>query len=238
MTPPPSWRWPTTTSGSSCPACRPSGSPSTTPASTWGGWPASGSSEPTGPEFPVSPPMLAPSPASASMSAPVRVSSVATRCAYIAAWTTCARRRSTEMPIYALGDLVPVIAPDAYIHPDAVVIGNVSIGAESSVWPGAVLRGDMGAVVVGERTSGQDGTSLHTTAEWPTLIGSECVIGHNAHLEGCTVEDRCLIGSGSVVLNRAVVGTRSVVGAQALVVEDLDVRPGSMALGVPARIRP
>jgi carbonic anhydrase/acetyltransferase-like protein (isoleucine patch superfamily) len=142
------------------------------------------------------------------------------------------------MPIYALGDLVPVIAPDAYVHPDAVVIGNVSIGAESSVWPGAVLRGDMGAVVVGERTSVQDGTILHTTAEWPTLIGSECVIGHNAHLEGCTVEDRCLIGSGSVVLNRAVVGARSVVGAQALVIEDLEVPPGSMALGVPARIRP
>lgn len=142
------------------------------------------------------------------------------------------------MPVYALGDLVPAIAPDAYVHPDAVVIGNVRIGAQSTVWPGAVLRGDMGAVVVGDRTSVQDGTVLHTTEEWPTLIGSECVIGHNAHLEGCTVEDRCLIGSGSVVLNRATVGARSVVGAQALVVEDLKVPPGSMALGVPARIRP
>lgn len=142
------------------------------------------------------------------------------------------------MPVYALGDLEPRIHPDAYVHPDAVIIGDVELGAEASVWPGAVLRGDMGSIVVGARTSIQDGTILHTTEEWPTIIGPECVIGHNAHLEGCTVEERCLIGSGSVVLNRAVIGTRSVVGAHALVVEDAQIPPGSMALGVPARPRP
>ncbi|WP_408899689.1 gamma carbonic anhydrase family protein (plasmid) [Nocardioides sp. R1-1] len=142
------------------------------------------------------------------------------------------------MPVYALGDLEPRIHRDAYVHPDAVIIGDVEIGAEASVWPGAVLRGDMGSIVVGARTSVQDGTILHTTEEWPTIVGPECVIGHNAHLEGCTVEERCLIGSGSVVLNRAVIGTRSVVGAQALVAEDSQIPPGSMALGVPARARP
>ncbi|GAA3597533.1 gamma carbonic anhydrase family protein [Nonomuraea rosea] len=142
------------------------------------------------------------------------------------------------MPVYALGDQVPAIHPDAYVHPDAVVIGSVVIGAESSVWPAAVLRGDFGRIEVGERTSIQDGTVVHTTERWPTLIGGDCVVGHNAHLEGCTVEDRCLIGSGSVVLNRAVVRTESVVGAQALVPEGLEVPRGHLALGVPACLRP
>ncbi|MEO3858632.1 gamma carbonic anhydrase family protein [Acrocarpospora sp. B8E8] len=142
------------------------------------------------------------------------------------------------MPIYALGDQVPRIHPDAYVHPDAVVIGSVAIGAESSVWPMAVLRGDFGRIEIGERTSIQDGTVLHTTTQWPTVIGDDCVVGHNAHLEGCAVENRCLIGSGSTVLNRAVVRAGSVVGAQALVPEDLEVPPGHLALGVPARLRP
>ncbi|MBT2225032.1 gamma carbonic anhydrase family protein [Nonomuraea sp. NEAU-A123] len=142
------------------------------------------------------------------------------------------------MPIYALGDQEPRIHPDAYIHPDAVVIGSVVIGAESSVWPAAVLRADFGRIEIGDRTSIQDGTIVHTTEQWPTMIGSDCVVGHNAHLEGCTIEDRCLIGSGSVVLNRAVVRIGSVVGAQALVPEGLEIPVGHLALGVPARPRP
>jgi carbonic anhydrase/acetyltransferase-like protein (isoleucine patch superfamily) len=142
------------------------------------------------------------------------------------------------MPIYALGDHTPSIHPTAYVHPDAVVIGAVTIGPEASVWPGAVLRGDMGRIEVGARTSIQDNTVLHTTEEWPTIIGAECVVGHIAHLEGCVVGDRCLIGSGSVVLNRARIGAGSVVGAQALVTEDTVVPPASMMLGVPARPRP
>jgi carbonic anhydrase/acetyltransferase-like protein (isoleucine patch superfamily) len=108
------------------------------------------------------------------------------------------------MPIYALGDHEPQIHPDVYVHPDAVVIGRESIGAVSTIWPGAVLRGDFGDI----------------------------------HMEGCVVEDRCLIGSGSIVLNRSHVGARSVVGAQALVAEDTQIPDGSMALGVPARVRP
>lgn len=139
------------------------------------------------------------------------------------------------MAICALDDHEPSIDPSAYVHPDATVIGRVTIGTESTVWPGAVLRGDFGDVVVGARTSVQDGTVVHTTESCPTVIGGECVIGHNAHLEGCTVEARCLIGSGSIVLNRV---TGSVVGAQALVSEDTVVPPGTMALGVPARARP
>lgn len=142
------------------------------------------------------------------------------------------------MPVYALDHLEPDIHESAFVHPDAIVIGAVVVGAEATIWPGAVLRGDHGGrIEVGARTSVQDGTVLHTTEEWPTVIGQECVVGHNAHLEGCTVEDRCLIGSGSVTLNRAVVRTGSVVGAAALVPEDFEVPAHSMALGVPARVR-
>jgi carbonic anhydrase/acetyltransferase-like protein (isoleucine patch superfamily) len=141
------------------------------------------------------------------------------------------------MAIYALGDLVPSIDPEAYIHPEAVVIGQVSVGAGSSVWPGAVLRGDYGKIAVGEQTSVQDGAVIHATDELPTLIGSECVIGHIAHLEGCVVEDQCLIGSGSVVLHRAVVRRGALVGAGAVVSPGTEVPSRAMALGVPARIR-
>jgi carbonic anhydrase/acetyltransferase-like protein (isoleucine patch superfamily) len=142
------------------------------------------------------------------------------------------------MPIYALDSLVPQIHPDAYVHPDAVVIGDVRIGAQSSIWPGAVLRADFGQIIIGERTSIQDGTILHTTREWSTVIGDDCVVGHNAHLEGCTVENRCLVGSGSVVLNRAIIGAGSLVGAMALVPEGLHVPEDCLALGNPARLKP
>src|SRR5689334_8410147 len=107
------------------------------------------------------------------------------------------------MPIYALGDQVPTIDPTAYIHPDAVVIGSVTIGAESSVWPGAVLRGDDGDILIGARTSIQDGSVLHTTPVQATTVGDECVIGHIVHLEACIIEDGALIGNGSVVLHNA-----------------------------------
>ena len=140
--------------------------------------------------------------------------------------------------IYALDDFAPVIHPDAYVHPDATVIGAVTIGAQSTVWPGAVLRGDHGRIEIGARTSIQDGTIVHCTEDWPTLIGSGCVVGHLAHLEGCRVGDDCLIGSGSIVLNRAVVESGAAVGAAALVAEGAVVRTGQIALGVPARIRP
>jgi carbonic anhydrase/acetyltransferase-like protein (isoleucine patch superfamily) len=140
--------------------------------------------------------------------------------------------------IWALDGVAPTIHPTAWVHPDATVIGRVELGPEASVWPQAVLRGDYGEIRVGARTSIQDGTVLHTTEEWPTVIGDDCVVGHLAHLEGCTVGNRCLIGSNSVVLNRAVIGDGSLVGAGALVAEDTVVPPDHRALGVPARLRP
>ena len=142
------------------------------------------------------------------------------------------------MPVYALGDRVPTIDPTAYIHPDAVLIGAVRIGAEASVWPTAVLRGDGAEISVGARTSIQDGTVVHCTEELGTAIGADCVVGHNAHLEGCIVEDGCLIGSGSVLLHRVLVRTGALVAAGAVVAPGTEVPSGSTALGVPARIRP
>lgn len=141
------------------------------------------------------------------------------------------------MPIYALGEYEPDIHETAFVHPDAVVIGRVRIGPEASVWPCAVLRGDHGRIEVGARTSVQDGTVVHCTHQWPTLIGDECVVGHNAHLEGCVVGDRCLIGSGSITLNRAMVGAGAIVAAASLVTEGFEVPPGALVVGVPAKIK-
>ncbi len=141
------------------------------------------------------------------------------------------------MAIYALGDRTPTIHPEAFVHPDAVVIGEVELGSEASVWPGAVLRGDYGTISIGSRTSVQDGAVIHATAELSTVIGAECVIGHLAHLEGCVVEDRCLIGSGSIVLHRVTVRTGALVGAGAVVSGGTEVPSRALALGVPATIR-
>jgi carbonic anhydrase/acetyltransferase-like protein (isoleucine patch superfamily) len=150
--------------------------------------------------------------------------------------TVCSLRLPS-VPIYALGDQVPSIHPDAYIHPDAVVIGSVTIGANSSVWPGAVLRGDDGEIFIGERTSVQDGCVIHTTAEHPTTVGSDCVLGHLVHLEGCTIEPWSLIGVGSIVLHRVVVHSWAIVAANAVVLNDTIVPSGALAVGIPAVIK-
>ena len=141
------------------------------------------------------------------------------------------------MPIYALGDSSPSIHASAFVHPDAVVIGDVTIGAGASIWPCAVLRGDSGPIRIGERTNVQDGAVIHTAAHLPTVIGDDCVIGHLAHLECCTVEDICLIGSNSVVLHEARVESTALVGASALIPNRMIVPAGALAVGVPAKIR-
>jgi carbonic anhydrase/acetyltransferase-like protein (isoleucine patch superfamily) len=142
------------------------------------------------------------------------------------------------MPIYALGDMVPSIHPDAWVHPDAVIIGDVEIGADSTVWPCAVLRGDNGGIVIGARTSIQDGTVIHCIPTGPTVVGDECVVGHIVHLEGCTIESNSLVGNGSVVLHNAIVRSGSLVGSNAVVPNGMEVPSGMMALGVPAKLRP
>jgi carbonic anhydrase/acetyltransferase-like protein (isoleucine patch superfamily) len=141
------------------------------------------------------------------------------------------------MPIYALGDSSPRIHPEAYVHPDATVIGNVTVGAGSTVWAQTVLRGDYGRIEIGARTSIQDGSVIHATAELATVIGDDCVVGHLAHLECCTVLDRALVGTGSIVLHRARIESGALVGAGAVVPNDMVVPSGAMALGVPAKLR-
>ena len=141
------------------------------------------------------------------------------------------------MPIYALGDLVPSIHPEAFVHPDAVVIGNVTIGALSTIWPGAVLRGDEGDIRIGARTSIQDNSVLHTTPQHPTVVGDDCVVGHIVHLEGCTIDDFCLVGSGSIVLHRVRVHTGSIIAANSVVLNDTVIPPGALAVGSPAVVR-
>lgn len=140
--------------------------------------------------------------------------------------------------IYALGDIEPRIHPEAYVHPDAVIIGDVELGPESSVWPSAVLRGDNARITIGARTSVQDGSVVHVAPGLPTSIGAGCVIGHLVHLEGCTIEDRALVGSGAVVLHQAIVRTEALVGAGALVTGRMEVPSRAQALGVPAKLRP
>ncbi|MFT7647986.1 MAG: carbonic anhydrase/acetyltransferase-like protein (isoleucine patch superfamily) [Candidatus Poriferisodalaceae bacterium] len=141
------------------------------------------------------------------------------------------------MPIYALGEHEPVIHPDAYVSAEAVLIGRVHIGPEASVWSGAVLRADDNDIIIGAGSSVQDGAVLHVTLEYQTIVGQECTIGHLAHLEGCRIEDRALVGTGAIVLHDAVVESMALVGAGAVVPGGMRVPSRAMALGIPAKIK-
>jgi carbonic anhydrase/acetyltransferase-like protein (isoleucine patch superfamily) len=128
------------------------------------------------------------------------------------------------------------IHPTAFIAPTAAVMGDVTIGAESSIWYGAVLRGDLAPIVIGSQTNLQDGTIVHVDEDVPCRVGSRVGVGHRVILHGCTVEDDCLIGMGSVLLNKVHVGTGSVVAAGAVLPEGMQVPPRSLVMGVPARV--
>ena len=141
------------------------------------------------------------------------------------------------MAIYALGAQVPDIDPTAYVHPGATVIGDVRIGPQASIWPNAVLRGDYGSITIGARTVLDVGAVIHTTAIMPTTVGDDVVVGHLAHLECCHVIGHALVGTGSIVLHRAVVERDALVGAGAVVPNDMVVPSLAMALGVPAKLR-
>ncbi len=128
--------------------------------------------------------------------------------------------------------------PSAYISPHAYVHGTVTIGADSSVWPMAVIRGDEGEIRIGARTNIQDGCILHADFDAYLSIGNEVTLGHGAIVHGCTIEDGALIGVGAVVLNNAVIGAGAIVGARALVPEGMIVPPDVLVLGVPGQIKP
>jgi carbonic anhydrase/acetyltransferase-like protein (isoleucine patch superfamily) len=131
---------------------------------------------------------------------------------------------------------VPKIHPTAFIHPTAVVLGDVTLGARVSVWPTAVIRGDSDKIIIGDDSNVQDGTIIHADDGVPTTIGRRVAIGHRAIVHGTTIEDDCLIAMGAVLLNHVHVGTGSIVGAGAVCREGMLIPPNSLVLGVPARI--
>jgi carbonic anhydrase/acetyltransferase-like protein (isoleucine patch superfamily) len=130
----------------------------------------------------------------------------------------------------------PNIHPSAFIHPRAVVLGDVTLGARVSVWPTAVIRGDSDAIMIGDDSNVQDGTIVHVDDGVPTTIGKRVGIGHRAIVHGATIEDDCLIAMGAVLLNHVHVGTGSIVGAGAVCREGMLIPPNSLVLGVPGRV--
>lgn len=131
----------------------------------------------------------------------------------------------------------PVIHPNAYIAPNATVVGDVHIGAGSSVFFGSVLRGDREPITIGEDTNIQDNCVLHQEYGCPTTVGSRVTVGHGAILHGCTIGDETLIGMGAIVLNGAKIGRHCLIGAGALVTQNMVIPDGSLAFGSPAKIR-
>jgi len=136
--------------------------------------------------------------------------------------------------IYTLGGRKPR-SKALFIAPDAAVIGHVELGEHSSVWFGAVLRGDNEPIRIGARSNIQDGSVAHTDPSFPTTVGEDVTVGHRAVLHGCTVEDGCTIGMGAILLNGSRVGARSLVAAGALLPEGRAYPPGSLIIGVPGR---
>jgi carbonic anhydrase/acetyltransferase-like protein (isoleucine patch superfamily) len=128
------------------------------------------------------------------------------------------------------------IHPTAFIAPGAAIMGDVTVGADASIWYGAVLRGDMAPITIGAETNLQDGTIAHVDDDLPCIIGRRVGVGHRVILHGCTVEDECLIGMGSILLNGVRIGTGSVVAAGAVIPEGMQVPPRSLVMGVPGRI--
>jgi len=132
----------------------------------------------------------------------------------------------------------PQIAPSAYVDPQAVIIGDVVIGEHSSIWPGAVVRGDCHWIRIGARTSIQDLCVLHVeSGQYGLTVGDNVTVGHRVILHGCTVASNCLIGMGSIILNDAKIGEHCIIGAGALILEHQEIPPGSVVLGSPGKVR-
>jgi carbonic anhydrase/acetyltransferase-like protein (isoleucine patch superfamily) len=133
------------------------------------------------------------------------------------------------------GDTHPQVAESTWVAPGAYVIGDVHLGEESSVWYGAVLRGDTEPIRIGARSNVQDGCILHADPGYPAVVGEGCVIGHNAVVHGCEIGDHCLVGMGATVLNGAKIGDGSIVAAGAVIPEGREFPPRSLIVGIPAK---
>ena len=145
--------------------------------------------------------------------------------------------------IYPFDGKTPHIHPDAYVAQNATVIGDIDIGAHSSIWPGAVLRADLSSITIGEYTSIQDncvvhveGSLSHPSPETAALIGNYCTVGHGAILHGCTIGDRSLVGAQAVIFNNATIGEGSIIGMGAVISDNKEIPPRSVVMGVPGRV--
>ena len=132
----------------------------------------------------------------------------------------------------------PQIAASAYIDPAAVIIGDVVIGEDASVWPCSVVRGDVQHIRIGSRTNIQDGSICHVMrGEYPLVVGDNVTVGHSVTIHGCTIESRCLIGMGAIILNGAVIGTGSIIAAGTLIPERTVIPAGSLVMGSPGKVK-
>ena len=130
----------------------------------------------------------------------------------------------------------PAIPESAYIAEGAVVIGDTTLGEQSSIWPGCVVRADINSIVIGDRTNIQDGSILHLADDYGVSIGNDVTVGHGAIIHACEIEDECLIGMGATIMDGSVIGKNSIIGAGALVTGGTRIPPGSLAMGSPATI--
>lgn len=140
------------------------------------------------------------------------------------------------MTLYRLDEHSPKIAPDAWIAPDANVIGNIVVAAKASIWFGSTLRGDNEQIYVGAGSNIQENCVLHTDIGFPLVIGAGCTIGHKAMLHGCVIGENTLIGMGATVLNGAKIGKNCLIGAGALITEGKEIPDGSLVVGAPGKI--
>lgn len=140
------------------------------------------------------------------------------------------------MPVLPYKTFSPELNEEVFIAPGAYVIGQVAIGARTSIWFGAVVRGDMESIRIGEESNIQDNVTVHVDYDFPTVIGDRVTVGHNAILHGCTVEDGCLIGMGSVLLNGSVIGRDSLIAAGSLITQGTIIPPRSLVIGSPGKV--
>jgi len=141
------------------------------------------------------------------------------------------------MPLISYRGCSPIIAQNCYIAPTATLIGDVTLHEGASVWFGCVLRGDVSPIVVGARSNIQDNTVIHGDDGCPTTIGEDVTVGHSAIIHAATVADRVLVGMGSVLLSRCKIDSDTIIGAHALVTEGIEIASGSLAIGMPARVK-
>jgi gamma-carbonic anhydrase len=151
-------------------------------------------------------------------------------------WLTIRCMSQLENQLDAFLRKTPKLGKGAYIASTALVLGDVTVGAHSSVWYGAVLRGDINRIVIGHHTNIQDNAVLHLADDFPCIVGNWVTVGHGAIVHACRVGDEVLVGMGAVILDGAVVGKQTIIGAKALVTQGAKIPPGSLALGAPAKV--